>query len=216
MLRGTNHTRNAQALGEVRVSSSLMTLPDFQAVQLPPSSPRAPRTYLPSLFRKFTFGLLIASPATTSRLRDQETLDAQQQSLSQQPLTALVPEPVQDRIERFAEALTDALVLSDTMVASEEGDPVNQQTLLYAIQSLVPLVMSLKLLPPLILPLQDGGIGAEWHTSGMNIELRFRKPYDIYAVLEDARGAIELFHSRDPDLVHTRSALCELSTRSAE
>jgi hypothetical protein len=193
-----------------------MTLPDFQAVQLPPSSPRAPRRNLPALFRKFTFGLLIASPATTSRLRDQETSDAQQQSLSQQPLTALVPEPVQDRIERFAEALTDALVLSDTMVTSEEGDPVDQQTLLYAIQSLVPLVMSLKLMSPLILPLQEGGIGAEWHMSGMNIELRFRKPYDIYAVLEDARGAIEPFHSRDPDLVRTRSALCELSTRSVE
>jgi len=215
MLRGTNHTRNAQALGEVPVSSPLMTLSDFEAVQLPPPAPRAPRTNLPTLLRKFTFGLGIASPATTSRTRDQETSGAQQQSLNQQPLTAFVPEPVH-RIEKLRDALTDALELSDTMVAAEEGDPVDHQTLLYAIQSLVPLVVSLKVSPPLILPLQNGGIGAEWHTSGMNIELRFRKPYDIYAVLEDARGAIEPFHSRDPDLVHTRSALCELSTRSVE
>jgi hypothetical protein len=213
MLRGTNHTRNARALGEIPVSPSLMTLSDFQAVQLPPPAARAPRTNLPPL-RKFTFGL--ASPATTSRIHDQETSDVQQQSLSQQPLTALVAEPLRDRIERFAEALTDALQLSDTMVASDESDPVDHQTLLYAIQSLAPLVLSLKISPPLILPLQNGGIGAEWHTSGMNIELRFRKPYDIYAVLEDARGAIEPFHSRDPDLVHARSALCELSTRSVE
>ena len=215
MLRGNNHTGNAQALGEIPVSSSLLTLSDFPAAQLPPPAAGASHTNLPKLLRKFTFGLLAASPATTGRIPDQETLGAQQ-SLSQQPLTALVPEPVLDRIERFAEALTDALELSDTMVASEEGDPVDDQTLLYAIQSLAPLVISLKLSSPLILPLQNGGIGAEWHTSGMNIELRFRKPYDIYAVLEDARGAIKPFHSRDPDLVHTRSALCELSTRSVE
>jgi len=81
----------AQALGEVPVSSPLMTLSDFEAVQLPPPAPRAPRTNLPTLLRKFTFGLGIASPATTSRTRDQETSGAQQQSLNQQPLTAFVP-----------------------------------------------------------------------------------------------------------------------------
>lgn len=195
------------------MSSSVMTLPDFPAVQLPPSSPRAPYTNLPALLKKFTFGLLIVPLATTGRIRDQETLGAQQQSLSEQPLTALVPEPVHDRIEKFGEVLTDALELSQTMVADEEGDPVDDQTLLYAIQSLAPLIISFELPPPLILPLQNGGIGAEWHTSGMNIELRVRRPYDIYAVLEDARGAIPQYHGRDPDLVRARSALCELSTR---
>ena len=171
----------------------------------------------PAVLRKFTFTPLIIFTTTTSSIpeRQPQTLDAQQQSLSQGLLTAL-PEALQDRIEKFREAFNDALQLSDTMVAAEEGDPLDDQTLLYAIQSLAPLVMSLILPTPLILPLQNGGIGAEWHTSGMNIELRFRKPYDIYAVLEDAHGAIEQFHSRDPDLVRARSALSELSTRSAE
>jgi hypothetical protein len=191
-----------------------MTLSAFPAVPLPPSV-KAPRTSLPTLLKQFTFGARVGSPATTGK-RDQETSDAPQQSLSEQPLTALVPKPVRDRIEKFTEALTDAFELSDTLVASDEGDPLDHQTLLYAIQSLVPLLLSLKLPPPLILPLQSGGIGAEWHTSGMNIELRFRKPYDIYVVLEDARGAIEPFHSRDPDLVRARSALSELGTRSVE
>jgi len=50
----------------------------------------------------------------------------------------------------------------------------------------------------------------------MNIELRFRKPYDIYAVLEDVRGVVLSFHSRDPNLVYARAALRELSNRSIE
>jgi hypothetical protein len=201
--------------------SALMTLPQ-QAVELPPPSVLALRTNLTGRrianllapFGKLTFGVIIASPTTTSQVRNQGTLGAQQQNLTLQPLTAVVPTSAQDSIEKFGEALTDALELANTMVADEEGDPVDDQTWIYAIQSLAPLVMSLKLPPPLILPLQNGGIGAEWHTFGINIELRFRKPYDIYAVLEDAQGAFPTYHGRDPDLVHARSALRELGTRS--
>jgi hypothetical protein len=204
------------------VNSSLLTLSNFPAGEVPPpSSARAPRTNpnrahiadLLTLFRKFTLGLIAPSPATTGGLRNRATATTHQ-SLSEQPLTASVRDLVRTRIEGFAQALTEALELCDTMVADEEGDPVNDQTLLYAIQSLAPLIISFQLPPPLILPLQNGGIGAEWHTSGMNIELRVRKPYDIYAVLEDAQGAIPQYYGRDPDLVHARAALCELSTRS--
>jgi hypothetical protein len=194
------------------VSASPMTLSVFPALQLPPSV-RAPRTNLPTL-KQFIFGPRVGSPATTGAIGDQGTSDIQQQSVNQQPLTGLVPKPVQERIERFTDALIDALELSYSMVASEEADPVDHQTLAYAIQSLVPFVMTLELPPPLILPLQSGGISAEWHESGINVELRFRKPYDIYAVLEDARGVFGPIHSRDPELVHTRSALYELSSRS--
>jgi hypothetical protein len=190
-----------------------MTLSAFPGAQLPIATPR---TNLSTLFKQFTWDTRVPSPATTAGTRDQGNSSFQQQVLNEQPLTALVPKAVQNRIEKFLEAVNEALELSNTMVASEEGDPLDHQTFLYAIQSLVPLIMSLKLPPPLILPLQSGGIGAEWHTGGMNIELRFRKPYDIYAVFEDARGAIEPFHSRDPDLVRARSALGELSTRSID
>ena len=67
---------------------------------------------------------------------------------------------------------------------------------------------------PLVLPLQNGGIGAEWQVFGMNIELRFRNPYHIYSVLEDARGVIPPFHGRDPHLVQARTTLRELATRA--
>jgi hypothetical protein len=202
-------------MGEVPVSASAITLSAFSGAQLPPSI-TAQRTNLPILFKQFTLGTRVPSPATAVGTRDQGNLSFQQQVLNEQPLTALVPKAVQNRIDKFAEAVNEALELSNTMAASEESDPLDEQTFLYAIQSLVPLIMSLKLPPPLILPLQSGGIGAEWHTGGMNIELRFRKPYDIYAVFEDARGAIEPFHSRDPDLARARSALRELSTRSVD
>ncbi len=166
---------------------------------------------------KVTLGRIITSSvAVTSWNPDQGTLGSQRQSLSQQPLTALaLEEPLRVKIEQFREALRDALELSDTMIADEAGDPIDNQTMIYAIQSLEPLFMSLNLPPPLVLPLQNGGIGTEWHTSGMNIELRFRKPYDVYAVLEDAQGAVPPYHGRDPHLVQSRSALCELSARSA-
>jgi hypothetical protein len=101
------------------------------------------------------------------------------------------------------------------MVLDEEGDPVDSQTLQYAALSLSPLITFLELPTPLILPLQNGGIGAEWHASGMNIELRYRKPYDVYAVLEDARGATP-FRGRDPELERTRVALSELARRILE
>jgi hypothetical protein len=192
-----------------------MTLSAFPGAQLPPASITAPRANLPVLFKQFTLGTRVPSPATTGGTRDQGN-STFQQGLNEQPLTALVSKAVQNRIEKFVEAVNEALEVSRTMVASEEGDPIDHQTFLYAIQSLVPLIMSLKLPSPLMLPLQSGGIGAEWHIGGMNIELRFRKPYDIYAVFEDARGAIEPFHGRDPDLVRARFALRELSTRSVD
>jgi hypothetical protein len=155
-------------------------------------------------------------PAPAVGTQNQGKPSFQQQGVNDQSLTALVPKAVQNRIEKFVEAVNEALELSNTMVASEESDPLDYQTFVYAIQSLVPLIAALKVPSPLILPLQSGGIVAEWHTGGMNIELRFRKPYDIYAVLEDARGVIEAFHGRDPDLVRAHPALGELSTRSAD
>jgi hypothetical protein len=187
--------------------SSAMTLTDF-STQLPPPSIQARRANQPTLWGKLTLG---PSPATTG-----ETHDQPRQTLNAQPLTASVPKVVQDRIEKFTDAVTEGIELSNTMVAADDADPLDYQTLVYALQTLVPLITSLKLPTPLILPLQSGGIGAEWHTSGMNIELRFRKPYDVYAVLEDARGAVASFHSRDSNLVHARSALHELSNRSAD
>jgi len=129
-------------------------------------------------------------------------------------LTASVEASLQ-RIASFKEALNDTLELNSEMVHDEEGDPIDSQTVQYAILSLSPLIASLELPTPLILPLQNGGIGTEWHAFGMNIELRFRKPYDVYAVLEDVWSATP-FRGRDPHLERTRVALGELGRRVFE
>jgi len=156
------------------------------------------------------------SPAVTSWHRDKGTLRGQPEAVSPQVLPTLAAETVRVKIEQFVEALRDACELSNAMIAEGEISPIDFQTLHYATQSLLPLVGSLKLPPPLILPLQNGGIGTEWHAFGMNIELRFRKPYEVYAVFEDARGVISPYHDRDRDLVQARSALSELSARAAK
>ena len=117
-------------------------------------------------------------------------------------------------VEELRKALIEAIELSKTMVAEDEAAPINEQTCFYAVEVLAPLIIAMELPVPLILPLQNGAIGAEWHDHGLNIELRFRNPYDIYAVLEDARDAIQPFYGRDPFLVETLAALRELSTRA--
>src|SRR5437764_15384760 len=71
-------------------------------------------------------GLGIPSPALGTR--DQGKPSFQQQGVNDQSLTALVPKAVQNRIEKFVEAVNEALELSNTMVASEESDPLDYQT----------------------------------------------------------------------------------------
>lgn len=130
---------------------------------------------------------------------------------------ALTERPVRATlVEGFRQALIEAVELSKTMVAEDEATPINDQTYFYAVEVLAPLIIAMELPVPLILPLQNGGVGAEWHDHGMNIELRFRNPYHIYAVLEDARGEILPFHGRDPHLVRGRVALHEFTTRASE
>jgi hypothetical protein len=126
---------------------------------------------------------------------------------------ALTDKAIWERFAEFRKALSEAIKLSETMVFEDEASPIDDQTLSYAVSALTPLFISVEIPAPLILPLQNGGIGAEWHAFGMNIELRFRNPYHTYAVLEDARGVIPPFHGRDPGLVQTHTALREFATR---
>lgn len=145
------------------------------------------------------------------------TLEAPQpaSTVAQELPAALTERSVRKRlVDELSKAFIDAIELSKTMVADDEAAPINDQTYFYAFSVLAPPVVTMELSVPLILPLQNGGIGAEWHDHGMNIELRFRNPYHIYAVLEDARGVTQPFHGRDPGLVQTRAALRELATRA--
>ena len=115
----------------------------------------------------------------------------------------------------FQAALREMSDLSEVLVTEGEMQPINQQTLNYAIQLLCPLVLSMQqACSPMMLPLQGGGVGAEWHDFGLNIELRFRNVYDVYAEVEDARGIISEHHGRDPHLRLVQPALREFSRRS--
>lgn len=67
---------------------------------------------------------------------------------------------------------------------------------------------------PLILPLDDGGVSAEWHDHGLNIEVRFRSSNSYYVVIEDARAQIPEYRGRDPLLARVIEAISALARRS--
>lgn len=181
-----------------------MTLDHPRSAPIPPSIRRAPPQ--PEATQ---LGSTVAPPlsgVTQSVAPEGERPEA---------LAALTERSVRSTLlEEFRKALIEAIELSITMVAVDEAAPINDQTYFYAVKVLAPLIIAMELPVPLILPLQNGAIGAEWHDHGLNIELRFRNPYDIYAVLEDARDVIQPFYGRDPFLVETLAALRELSTRA--
>jgi hypothetical protein len=122
-------------------------------------------------------------------------------------------EALRKAIGEFYLALSEAREISRAMVSEEDARPMDKQTVAFAVQSLLPIIKQYKLPPPLILPLQNAGVGVEWHIGGMNIELRFRGPYHVYAVLEDAQSAIPEYHGRDPNLMRTSPALARLNSR---
>jgi len=110
----------------------------------------------------------------------------------------------------------DALRHHAAMLYEGEIDPIDVQTWQFAWQSLSGIAETYDLVPPLIAPLQGGGVGVEWHDRGLNIELRFRAPYKVYAAIEDARNSIEPWSDFDPFFSHVLPALQSLSRRRAE
>ena len=71
------------------------------------------------------------------------------------------------KLEKFGQGFNDAIDLSEAMVAEDEASPLNVQTWAYAVQKLISLILAFDVPLPLMLPLQNGGIGAEWHESGL-------------------------------------------------
>lgn len=204
--------------------SEALTRPgDFRSAPFPPSmmsTREHPEREIAGQVRGFlaaatlSASLIGAAPILTSPRLSPVPSKTEPEATHQYSPAALTEGPDPLRMEGFVRALNDAIELAEVMVAEDESAPLNPQTLIYAAQILAPLVVALKLPPPLMLPLQNGGIGAEWHVFGMNIELRFRRPYEVYTVLEDALGAIPPYHGRDPYLVQARSALRELRARA--
>ena len=66
---------------------------------------------------------------------------------------------------------------------------------------------------PTINPSPDGAIYAEWHSSGLDIEVIFEAPYKIISLIEDARGHVSAFEGEDDDLSRSLEALRVLSSR---
>ena len=66
---------------------------------------------------------------------------------------------------------------------------------------------------PTLNPSADGAIYAEWHMHGFDIEVIFDAPYEITALIEDAREEISRFEDRDPMMEEARKALLALAGR---
>lgn len=116
------------------------------------------------------------------------------------------------RGRELLDAYRSVMEMAVEMAAADEADPPSPETWGFAFLAL--LSFSAKLPLPLLSPLQLGGLSAEWHERGMNIELRFRGVDDVFAVIEDATGEIPEFQGRDPTLARTAAALGRLADRA--
>lgn len=196
--------------------SDMMSNPTgFRPVSFPPSarsglSDRASKGFAAATLVAFSLN----APITTSPIlvRPHSTgISAHLTEISPAAFTAAVSNA---KTEAFSNTIREVVELSNAMVVEGEGDEIDLYVLQYAVQSLSPFIVALSLAPPIMLPLRNGGIGAEWHDHGMNIELRFRRLFDVYAVVEDIRGIVPAYHGRDPLLRHADAALREFHRRA--
>ena len=113
----------------------------------------------------------------------------------------------------FLSALREGLQLSREMVAADETEPPNVKVWDRAIESIASFIGRVP--APLVIPLQQGGLSIEWHSEGLNIELRFRESLDPYVLIDDARGEECQWRGRDQALRFAKKALCRLASRCA-
>jgi hypothetical protein len=129
-------------------------------------------------------------------------------------LGAMTPNAVRVKAQReqnYVAAFNAGAEVAAEMAAADEMDPPEPDIWEFALGALGHLAALVS--PPLVNPLQLGGVSCEWHELGMNIELRFRGLADIYAIIEDARGDLLEFRGRDPELRHAMDALRVLVER---
>jgi hypothetical protein len=127
------------------------------------------------------------------------------------PRTPSVVNAEIQREREFTAAFVAGLQLAAEATAADEADAPDADIWTYASDALSPFARLLP--PPLVDPLQLGGVSFEWHEFGLNIELRFRGRADVYVVIEDARGELAEFHGRDVELHRAREALAVLAMR---
>lgn len=115
------------------------------------------------------------------------------------------------RISNFKQAISDAIKTAFEMNRAGEMALPDEAVWSNAIAFLQAYAMVLD--APFIAPLQGGGLSAEWHEHGLDIELRFRRHRDVFTVIEDARSEIGPFMARDRDFEHATRALNLLAQR---
>lgn len=116
------------------------------------------------------------------------------------------------RAKSFLLACEAAADLADQMAEEGEGDPADWDTWISALRFLAP---NARYLPtPLIMPLQRGGLGFEWHTHGINLELRFRPGSPLYTLVEDARRELPASRGRENGEFRANEALRALIGRT--
>lgn len=117
------------------------------------------------------------------------------------------------RLNELFDAFDSALDMALECAIADEMDPPKRDTWIFAWCILVIHTAAVPVPLPLLSPLQLGGLSAEWHTRGMNIELRFRGFNDVFVVIEDARNEVSEYHGRDPALSIAAAALNRLAER---
>jgi hypothetical protein len=130
---------------------------------------------------------------------------------------SVFPDLLDQRANGLDAAFADAFSEATMMAEHDEIDVPDMDCWRLAHRFLAiffgnPLFVSLRL--PLIMPMDDGGVSAEWHEQGLNIEVRFRASRSAYAVIEDARTQIPEYRGRDPMLARVIEALITLARRS--
>jgi hypothetical protein len=90
--------------------------------------------------------------------------------------------------------------------------PPNQHTVRFVAEELAAIQRS-GLPAPAVNPSADGAVFAHWHSSGIDVEVIFEKPYQVTSLIEDARGELEEYEGEDANLSHTTAALLVMASR---
>lgn len=96
----------------------------------------------------------------------------------------------------------------------EGGLAVDPATVAYAMSQLSNVVGRAP--APSFSPGADGDLWALWAGHGLDIEVCFRRPGDVFAMISDGRGEVVPFEDEDPDLEVTLSALHAMAVRAVD
>ncbi len=118
------------------------------------------------------------------------------------------------KIAEFAKAFYVGLESAIDLAAEDFADRPDEtlwDAAVSAIEDFAPHVP-----PPLVTPLQLGGVSVEWHLLDLDIEIRFRAGYPPFVVIDDVRGELPAFGGHDLALANSVAALRLLASRRSQ